>query len=63
LGEILIYLAYATLSMHWLPFLILAGWVFGFFARNMVSKDRRMARHPEFEDYRKSTGMLFPKLF
>jgi protein-S-isoprenylcysteine O-methyltransferase Ste14 len=63
LGEILIYLAYATLSMHWLPFLILAGWVFGFFARNMLAKDRRMSRHPGFEDYRKSSGLLFPKLF
>ena len=63
LGEIMIYLAYATLSMHWLPFLIVAGWVFGFFARNMLAKDRRMARHPGFEDYRKSSGLLFPKLF
>ena len=63
LGEILIYLAYATLSMHWLPFLILAGWVFGFFARNMAAKDRSLARHPEFEDYRKSSGLLFPRLF
>ena len=40
LGEILIYLAYATLSMHWLPFLIVAGWIFGFFVRNMLAKDR-----------------------
>jgi protein-S-isoprenylcysteine O-methyltransferase Ste14 len=63
LGEILIYLAYATLSMHWLPFLILAGWVFGFFARNMAAKDRSLSRHPGFEDYRKSSGLLFPKLF
>jgi protein-S-isoprenylcysteine O-methyltransferase Ste14 len=63
LGEILIYLAYATLSMHWLPFLILAGWVFGFFLRNMVAKDRSLSRHPGFEDYRKSSGLLFPKLF
>ena len=63
LGEIMIYLGYATLSMHWLPFLILAGWVIGFFLRNMLAKDRRMARHPGFEDYRNSTGLLFPKLF
>ena len=63
LGEIMIYLGYATLSMHWLPFLILAGWVFGFFLRNMRAKDRRMSRHPGFEDYRKSTGLLFPRLF
>jgi protein-S-isoprenylcysteine O-methyltransferase Ste14 len=63
LGEILIYFSYATLSMHWLPFLILAGWVFGFFARNMMAKDRSLSRHAEFEDYRKSSGLLFPKLF
>jgi protein-S-isoprenylcysteine O-methyltransferase Ste14 len=63
LGEILIYLGYAILSMHWLPFLILAGWVFGFFVRSMMAKDRSMARHPGFEDYRKSSGLLFPKLF
>jgi protein-S-isoprenylcysteine O-methyltransferase Ste14 len=63
LGEILIYLGYATMSMHWLPFVILAGWVFGFFVRNMLAKDRSLARHAGFEDYRKSSGLLFPKLF
>jgi hypothetical protein len=49
--------------MHWLPFLIIAGWVFGFFVRNMLAKDRSLARHPVFDDYRKSSGLLFPKLF
>ena len=63
LGEILIYFSYAILSMHWLPFVILAGWVFGFFARNMAAKDRSLSRHPGFEDYRKSSGLLFPRLF
>ena len=63
LGEILIYLSYAILSMHWLPFAILAGWVFGFFARNMAAKDRSLSRHPGFEEYWKSSGLLFPKLF
>ena len=59
LGEILIYLGYATLSMHWLPFLILAGSVFGFFARNMVAKDRSLARHPGFEDYQPVEVVVF----
>jgi len=63
LGEILIYISYAILPMHWLPFVILAGWVFGFFAKNMVAKDRSLSRHPGFEEYRKSSGLLFPKLF
>jgi protein-S-isoprenylcysteine O-methyltransferase Ste14 len=62
LGEILIYTAYAMMAMHWLPFVVLAGWVFGFFVRNMLAKDRSLSRYPEFEAYRASTGLLFPKL-
>lgn len=63
LGEILIYISFALMSLHWLPFLILAGWVFGFFIRNMLKKDRSLSRHPGFDEYRKRTGLLFPKLF
>jgi protein-S-isoprenylcysteine O-methyltransferase Ste14 len=63
LGEILIYLSFALMSMHWLPFLILAAWVFGFFVRNMRKKDKSMSRHPGFEAYRSRTSMLFPRLF
>ena len=63
LGEILIYLAYATLSMHWLPFLILAGWVFGFFVRNMIKKDRSLSARrvrgvPEVERSSVPKGVL-----
>ncbi len=61
LGEILIYSAYATLSLHWLPFLILAGWVFGFFVRNMIKKDRSLSRYPQFAEYRRRTGLLLPR--
>ncbi len=63
LGEILIYVAFAIMSWHWLPFLVLAGWVFGFFLRNMWAKDRSMARYPTFASYKARTGMLFPKLW
>jgi protein-S-isoprenylcysteine O-methyltransferase Ste14 len=63
LGEILIYTAYAIMSMHWLPFLVLAAWVFGFFVRNMLSKDKSLSRYPEFDGYRKKTGLVFPRLF
>lgn len=61
LGEIMIYGAYALMTMHWLPYLILAGWVFGFFLRNMRSKDRSLARYPEFKDYKTKSSLLFPK--
>lgn len=63
LGEIMIYAAYATLSMHWLPFLILGAWVFGFFVRNMLGKDKSLSRYPQFAEYKQKSGLLFPKIF
>lgn len=63
LGEIAIYLAYAIMSMHWLPFLVLATWVLGFFTRNMLKKDKSLSRHPGFAEYKGRSGLLLPKLF
>jgi len=63
LGEILIYTSYAIMSLHWLPFLVLAGWVFGFFVRNMLAKDKSLSRYQEFAEYKKRTGLVLPKLF
>ena len=63
LGEIMIYSAYAILSLHWLPFLVLSGWIFGFFVKNMLSKDKSLSRHSQFAEYKKRSGLLFPKLF
>ena len=62
LGEILIYAAYAMMSMHWLPYVILGGWVFGFFLRNLLSKDKSLSRYEEFTNYKNKSGLLFPKL-
>ena len=63
LGEIAIYTAYAMMSEHWLPFLILGAWVFGFFVPNMRKKDQSLSRHPGFAEYKSRTGLLFPKIF
>lgn len=62
LGEILIYTAYAMMSMHWLPYAILGAWVLGFFLRNMLSKDKSLSRYTEFKNYKDKSGLLFPKL-
>ena len=59
LGELLIYFSYAALSGHWLPFVVLAGWLTSFFVR-MRRKDRSLSRYPAFEVYRRHTGLLFP---
>ena len=62
LGEILIYAAYAMMSMHWLPYVILGTWILGFFLRNMLAKDRSLSRYAEFKNYKNKSGLLFPKL-
>lgn len=60
LGEILIYTAFAMLAQHWLPFLILAGFVAGLFFPNMSKKDQSLSRYPEFADYKNRSGLLIP---
>jgi protein-S-isoprenylcysteine O-methyltransferase Ste14 len=61
-GEVLIYFSYALMSMHWIPFVVLSAWVFGFFVRNMLKKDKSLSRHEGFAVYRSRTGLLFPRL-
>ncbi len=63
LGEILIYLPFAMLAMHWLPFVILGGFIAGIFIPNMLKKDQSLSRYPEFEVYKANSGLVFPKLF
>lgn len=63
LGEILIYLGFALLAQHWLPFLILAAFTTLVFIPNMRKKDQSLARYPEFAAYKQRSGLLLPKLF
>ena len=63
LGEILIYLGFAILTQHWLPFVILGLFVALVFVPNMRKKDNSLARYPEFAAYKERSGLLFPKLF
>ncbi len=63
LGEILIYGSFAILAQHWLPYVILGGFVAFIFVPNMLKKDKSLARYEEFEAYKARTGLLLPKLF
>ena len=46
LGEMMIYLSFALMVWHWLPFVVLA-WVWGgLFVVNMILKEARMSRYP-----------------
>lgn len=62
LGEILIYLSFALLAMHWLPFAILALFGALLFGPNMIKKDKSLSRYPEFEAYKARSGLIIPKL-
>lgn len=62
-GELLIYLSFALLAMHWLPVLILFLWVIVYWIPNMRKKDQSLARFPEFEAYRARTRLFIPFIF
>lgn len=63
LGEILIYLSFALLVNHWLPYVILGGFISILFIPNMLKKDQSLSRYSEFEKYKESSGLILPKLF
>lgn len=62
LGEVMIYGSYALLVGHWLPWVVL-GFVWGVvFATNIAVKEASMSRYPEWEGYRRRTGLILPKI-
>ncbi|MEO1428932.1 MAG: DUF1295 domain-containing protein [Cyanobacteria bacterium J06633_8] len=63
LGEIFIYLSFALLVQHWLPFVILGLFATLIFIPNMLKKDKSLSRYPEFEEYKANSGLLLPKLW
>ena len=60
LGEFLIYLSFAMLSLHWVPYLVLALFIAVEWAPNMRRKDRSLARYPEFAAYKARTKLIVP---
>ena len=62
LGEILIYLSFAILSMSYIPFVILAIFFFIVFLPRMIKKDKSLAKYDSFEEYKKKSGLILPKL-
>lgn len=60
-GEILIYAAFATLSAHWISFVIVLAWSIFFFAPGVIAKDKSLARHPEYAAYKRRSWPLVPR--
>jgi protein-S-isoprenylcysteine O-methyltransferase Ste14 len=62
-GELLIYLGFGLLAMHWLPLLVLGLIVAAYWIPNMRKKDRSLSRYPGFAAYRERTKLFIPFLF
>lgn len=60
LGELMIYVGFGALAMHWLPLVVLFGIVAVVWVPNMLAKDRSLARYPEFDSYRRQSRWLIP---
>ena len=61
LGEILIYLSFAMLSMSFIPFVVLAIFFFIVFLPRMLKKDNSLSKYEDFEKYKNNSGLIFPK--
>ena len=62
-GELMIYLSFALLAMHWLPLLFLGLMMAIVWLPNMIRKDRSLSRYPDFERYKKKSKFFIPYIF
>jgi protein-S-isoprenylcysteine O-methyltransferase Ste14 len=59
-GELLTYLSFALLSIHWLPLVILALFVGIVWIPNMLRKERSLSRYAGFSDYKERSRFFIP---
>ena len=61
-GELLIYLGFGLLAMHWLPLVVILLYLGFVWLPNMHKKDRSLSRYAEFAEYKNSTKLFIPFL-
>ena len=59
-GELLIYLSFALLTLHWIPFVVLFIFILVIWIPNMIKKDKSLSRYQNFVNYKNKTGIFFP---
>jgi hypothetical protein len=59
-GELLIYLGFGLLAMHWLPVLILLVWIAAVWLPNMRRKEKALSRREGFGAYKAQTSLFIP---
>ncbi|ETW01490.1 hypothetical protein H310_06163 [Aphanomyces invadans] len=62
LGEMMLYLSYALLANHWIPYAWLAFIWSAMFMSNMIAKDASLRKKEGGEAYAKKAGLLFPNV-
>ena len=63
LGELLIYLGFSLLAMHWLPIVSLLFFVIIIWIPNMIKKDKSLSKYENFGEYKKKSNIFFPFLW
>ena len=63
LGELLIYLGFSLLAMHWLPILVIVAFIIIVWVPNIIRKERSLSRYPAFAEYKKKARLFFPFFF
>ena len=61
LGELMIYVGFAMLSMCWMGYIGIVSFFSFVFIPGMIKKDKSLSRYPEFAEYKKRSGLLLPK--
>lgn len=59
-GELLIYVAFTSLALHWVPLAALGVVIAGVWVPNMLRKDASLSRYPDFAAYKARTKLFVP---
>lgn len=59
-GEMLIYLGFGLLAMHWIPLAVIALYLAVIWLPNMLKKDKSLSRYPQFSEYKKKSKLFVP---
>jgi steroid 5-alpha reductase family enzyme len=62
-GELLIYLGFGLLALHWLPLAVIALYLVVIWIPNMLKKEKSLARYPGFAEYKRKSKLFIPFLF
>jgi len=62
-GELLIYLGFSLLAMHWLPMLAILLFMVIIWVPNILKKEKSLSRYASFAEYKRKSKLFIPFLF